>query len=160
MNVDAGSCACAAGKCAGHRRSPIENLRLRDQSQRGWCPQRHDWEHRHHCMERARNVLNHDSFSFCIIVFLITIFWPRLSGLQYTSAVDVFSFGILLWEIVMQKAPYEGITSIKIISSVIGGLRPMVPMPSGRQRMPVLCTDTTPHLLPCKLCTFNAAEHA
>lgn len=49
---------------------------------------------------------------------------------RYTSTVDVYSFGILLWEIISRKIPYEKITSIKIISSVIGGLRPMVPVPS------------------------------
>ena len=64
-----------------------------------------------------------------------TIAWSApemLSGLQYTSTVDVYSFGILLWEIVTRRVPYENITSVKIISSVIGGLRPMVPMPSGK----------------------------
>lgn len=72
--------------------------------------------------------------------FIARLAWPskhifcgRLSGSSYTSAVDVYAFGILLWEIATQKAPYEGITSVKIISSVIGGLRPMVPMPSGKQ---------------------------
>ena len=39
---------------------------------------------------------------------------------------------MLLAQIMTQRKPYEGITSVKIISSVIGGLRPMVPIPSDR----------------------------
>jgi hypothetical protein len=45
---------------------------------------------------------------------------------RYTEKVDIFSFAILLWEIVMAKRPYAGISvsALTLLIKVMQGLRP------------------------------------
>lgn len=43
----------------------------------------------------------------------------------YTEKVDVYSFGIVLWQVFTAKTPFEGLTRDMFMNNVIGvGLRP------------------------------------
>lgn len=48
-------------------------------------------------------------------------------GEKYTISVDVYAFGIILYEIVTNLQPYDGISMYKIIEGVPKGLRPQIP---------------------------------
>ena len=45
----------------------------------------------------------------------------------YTIKSDVFSFGMVLWEILTQKTPYEGKNPIHVVRSIDAGVRPDIP---------------------------------
>lgn len=46
---------------------------------------------------------------------------------DYSQAVDVYSYGILLFELVAQKRPFVNISSFALPDAVIAGARPDVP---------------------------------
>lgn len=50
-----------------------------------------------------------------------------LEGRPYTESVDVFAFGVVLWELQERRAPYEGVASrtlVEFMQSVCSGMRP------------------------------------
>lgn len=55
-----------------------------------------------------------------------TVAWtaPEIfEGLHYTEKADVFSYGVILWELVFRKKPWEGVHSMKVIQMVGTGKR-------------------------------------
>jgi len=53
-----------------------------------------------------------------------------LRGEQYDESADVFSFGIVLWEVLSRKPPYQGVEPNVIIGKVISqpNFRPPIPV--------------------------------
>jgi len=60
-------------------------------------------------------------------------FWmaPEVQSMNYTSKIDVYSYGIILWELWSRKTPYSDISgySVKQIMYKVSneGLRPQIP---------------------------------
>jgi len=50
-----------------------------------------------------------------------------LRGDRYSKKVDCYSLGVCIWELVTRRIPYEGVQSVRIITSVINGMRPQIP---------------------------------
>jgi len=51
-----------------------------------------------------------------------------LRGEHYGEAVDMYSFGILIWEVVTEEVPYEGLAPLKVASEVAyNNTRPKIP---------------------------------
>ena len=69
-----------------------------------------------------------------------TILWlaPEIMAEEeYTEKADVFSFGIIVWEILMRMEPYEGMSLMEVAIGVMNAnLRPS-PLPN----CPILLKD-------------------
>lgn len=50
-----------------------------------------------------------------------------LKGLRYNEKADVYSFGIMVWEVVTRQKPYSGMDPLKLNFEVVSGLRPPIP---------------------------------
>eukprot|EP00455_Lapot_gusevi_P010603 TRINITY_DN14806_c0_g1_i2.p1 TRINITY_DN14806_c0_g1~~TRINITY_DN14806_c0_g1_i2.p1 ORF type:complete len:108 (+),score=23.34 TRINITY_DN14806_c0_g1_i2:114-437(+) len=47
---------------------------------------------------------------------------------RYTEKADIFSYGIIVWEILFRQVPYQGMNSVQVSIAVITqGLRPPIP---------------------------------
>eukprot|EP00163_Fabomonas_tropica_P000253 TRINITY_DN1015_c0_g1_i1.p1 TRINITY_DN1015_c0_g1~~TRINITY_DN1015_c0_g1_i1.p1 ORF type:complete len:114 (-),score=16.49 TRINITY_DN1015_c0_g1_i1:135-476(-) len=48
---------------------------------------------------------------------------------HYSEKVDVYSFGIILWELVCRQVPYKGLTSMQVAANVHSkpNFRPPIP---------------------------------
>jgi len=49
------------------------------------------------------------------------------NSMPYTEKADIYSFGLVLWEIVTGKTPYEGKTTLQIVRMIDMGERPQIP---------------------------------
>jgi tRNA A-37 threonylcarbamoyl transferase component Bud32 len=73
-----------------------------------------------------------------------------LRGERYSKKVDCYSLGVCLWELITRRIPYEGVQSVRIITSVINGMRPQIPKatPAGLVKLITLCWHTKPTVRP------------
>ncbi|RAW26373.1 hypothetical protein PC110_g17228 [Phytophthora cactorum] len=83
-----------------------------------------------------------------------TVQWmaPEVLGNQkYTEKADVFSFGIVIWEIVTGECPYDGMSQIQAALGVLNrNLRPNIPRdcPPFFSRLMKACWNRQPELRP------------
>ena len=55
-----------------------------------------------------------------------------LAGATYNASVDVYAFGVLLWELFAQQMPFDGYDIPTVKAKVIGGERPAIPLSTPR----------------------------
>eukprot|EP00163_Fabomonas_tropica_P014565 TRINITY_DN2648_c1_g1_i8.p1 TRINITY_DN2648_c1_g1~~TRINITY_DN2648_c1_g1_i8.p1 ORF type:complete len:1287 (-),score=269.70 TRINITY_DN2648_c1_g1_i8:68-3928(-) len=60
-----------------------------------------------------------------------------LRGEPYSEAVDVFSFGIIMWEMWTRKDPFGSLPAVKVMYKITSGERPPIPAHSMGRRMSV-----------------------
>ena len=44
-----------------------------------------------------------------------------INAKAYSKRCDLFSYGIVLWELVTHKAPFEGIGTLDILNAIVAG---------------------------------------
>eukprot|EP01125_Pyxidicula_operculata_P013453 TRINITY_DN4467_c0_g1_i1.p1 TRINITY_DN4467_c0_g1~~TRINITY_DN4467_c0_g1_i1.p1 ORF type:complete len:564 (+),score=136.35 TRINITY_DN4467_c0_g1_i1:56-1747(+) len=50
-----------------------------------------------------------------------------VSGDRYTEKSDIYSFGMVLWELLTHKVPYEGKNSLQLLNAIVEGKLPKFP---------------------------------
>jgi tRNA A-37 threonylcarbamoyl transferase component Bud32 len=73
-----------------------------------------------------------------------------LRGERYSKKVDCYSLGVCIWELTTRRIPYEGVQSVRIITSVINGMRPQIPKttPAVLTKLISLCWHTKASMRP------------
>ena len=73
-----------------------------------------------------------------------------LQGEKYSAKIDVYSYGVCLWEIATREVPYQGMPSARIIMSVCNGMRPLIPLSVGEEWSSLIsdCWHEAPRLRP------------
>ena len=69
------------------------------------------------------------SFSYIVITFLclVQMCSEMMQHRSYTQKVDVYSFGIVLWELVTGNIPFGRMSPVQAAAAVVRGVRPDIP---------------------------------
>lgn len=73
-----------------------------------------------------------------------------LMGERPNEKCAIFSFGIILWELIGRKVPYEGEHPLKVVSKILSGFRPTIPgdCPRGVKALIENCWQSEAELRP------------
>ena len=79
---------------------------------------------------------------------------------HYTEKADIYSYGILLWELATGQIPYQSmLNAFQLCENVIQGQRPPIPetMPDDLKQLMISCWDSEPEKRP-NLSEMNVTE--
>ena len=69
-----------------------------------------------------------------------------IQGTGYTEASDIYSFGVILWELFTRKKPFANLSGMALMDAIIAGKREAIPkdMPTEMQTIITSCWDKEP----------------
>lgn len=90
---------------------------------------------------------------YLLFIFLrnAVLFHKVINHQPYDQKADVFSFAIVLWELVTAKVPYDTMTPLQAALGVRQGLRPDLPKNAHPKLLELMqrCWEAVPDNRPC-----------